>query len=885
MSTILNTLSKGLLEFSSSCLRWPSTRELVFLLYLTLLGLLGNYLNIELFFGVNFLFGSVATMIALRTSGALWGTLIGVVIGSYTYVLWGHPYAIIIFGLEAFIVGFSIWCMKKNNMILTDVIFWLVAGMPLVWIFYSYQLGLSETPMYLIALKQTINGITNVVIANLIIQFSPVLRWSGLMKQSVANGKWSMHSAMNTLLASFVLFPLLTVMVLSGRDKFEEIQMNMEHMIKDEAEDAVLLMDTIFSQHISVVLPLIGANQKKWIDIAANWEELGILGLLNVEISGQDGMVKFSHPRHRRGASEYADAIISAKGKTRYLTNSYVDDGIDGLHFTYIVPLVNGDTLAASFSTSIFSRHLSDIARGTQHIELIDGGVNIVASSDKLDLSEFAQGENPHHLLPPNRNLPSMARWRKAYWVGKVPFMKRSNWIVRVTIPMEQAIDSLQEDYIQKLMAMLIIFSMSVLLAPFVSIMLTTPLMGLVEAADLFATDPDRKDVRWPSSSLTEVNLLIGKFQTFVDAIHIGKEGLVRSEEKFSGIVDNANDAIITIDDNHNIILFNKGAVSTFGYNLNEILGKPLDVLIPENARHGHGKKIDGFAKSTKTTQKMGSRRGIEGIRKNGEVFRAEASIGKLKTQEGNSYTVILQDITERVEAVAQVIQASKLATLGEMATSVAHELNQPLNVIRMAAGNSRRKISKGTADLEYLADKLERIEGQTARAAAIIDHMRMFGRKAEEKPIQVDVRKVVTNTLDLMGEQLKLAGLEIVTEFSDKCSNVLGHTIQMEQVILNLLTNSRDAMTERDGETNVTIRVFEDDEGVHISVHDTGGGIPEDVLPRIFEPFYTTKEMGKGTGLGLSVSYGIIREMGGTIIAENVDEGARFTITFPVST
>ena len=189
MSTILNTLSKGLLEFSSSCLRWPSTRELVFLLCLTLLGLLGNYLNIELFFGVNFLFGSVATMIALRTSGALWGTLIGVVIGSYTYVLWGHPYAIIIFGLEAFIVGFSIWCMKKNNMILTDVIFWLVAGMPLVWIFYSYQLGLSETPMYLIALKQTINGITNVVIANLIIQFSPVLRWSGVIKQSVANGK------------------------------------------------------------------------------------------------------------------------------------------------------------------------------------------------------------------------------------------------------------------------------------------------------------------------------------------------------------------------------------------------------------------------------------------------------------------------------------------------------------------------------------------------------------------------------------------------------------------------------------------------------------------------------------------------------------------------
>ena len=248
-----------------------------------------------------------------------------------------------------------------------------------------------------------------------------------------------------------------------------------------------------------------------------------------------------------------------------------------------------------------------------------------------------------------------------------------------------------------------------------------------------------------------------------------------------------------------------------------------------------------------------------------------------------------IRDITELKHAQEQVIQASKLATLGEMATSVAHELNQPLNVIRIAAGNSRRKISKGTADLEYLNNKLERIEGQTARAAAIIDHMKMFGRKAGEKPEQIDLRQAVTNALDLMGEQLRLAGIEIVTEFPDTCSLILGHTIQLEQVILNLLTNARDAMAKncnaRDGEPKITLRVFEDENGVHVSSQDTGGGIPEEVIPRIFEPFYTTKKMGKGTGLGLSVSYGIIREMNGTIIAENIEDGARFTIACPAAT
>jgi C4-dicarboxylate-specific signal transduction histidine kinase len=237
----------------------------------------------------------------------------------------------------------------------------------------------------------------------------------------------------------------------------------------------------------------------------------------------------------------------------------------------------------------------------------------------------------------------------------------------------------------------------------------------------------------------------------------------------------------------------------------------------------------------------------------------------------------------DRKEAAALIIQASKLATLGEMATSVAHELNQPLNVIRMAAGNSRRKISNGIADPKYLSDKLERIEAQTARAAAIIDHMRMFGRETNEHPQLIDSRNVIENALNLKGEQLRLADIELVIELPKDCSTVLGHTIQIEQVILNLLTNASDAMADNDGEAKITLRVFEDDKSVYITLEDTGGGIPKDVLPRIFEPFYTTKAMGKGTGLGLSVSYGIIRDMNGTIAAENIDDGVRFTITLPI--
>ena len=241
-----------------------------------------------------------------------------------------------------------------------------------------------------------------------------------------------------------------------------------------------------------------------------------------------------------------------------------------------------------------------------------------------------------------------------------------------------------------------------------------------------------------------------------------------------------------------------------------------------------------------------------------------------------------LEQDRERKEASAKIIQASKLATLGEMATSVAHELNQPLSIIRMAAENSRRKLSKASTADEYMTEKLQRIEEQTARAAAIIDHMRMFGREATEDPELIDARDVVKNALELMGEQLRLAGIEVVTEFTEDCPHVLGHTIQMEQVIINFLTNARDAMSTSSGVSKITLRVFADQNHVYIDSEDSGGGISANALPRIFEPFFTTKEMGKGTGLGLSVSYGIIRDMEGSITASNTDNGARFTITLP---
>ncbi len=367
------------------------------------------------------------------------------------------------------------------------------------------------------------------------------------------------------------------------------------------------------------------------------------------------------------------------------------------------------------------------------------------------------------------------------------------------------------------------------------------------------------------------------------------EQHLRESEEQIRLLLDSTAEAIFGIDLQGNCLFLNPSCVKMLGYETQEdLLGKNMH----DSTHHTHG---DGSPYAKADCQIGKHMWAGKEYHNDEEVFwRADGtsipvecwSHPIVKNNEVIGAMVTFLDVTERKHAQAQVIQASKLATLGEMATSVAHELNQPLNVISMAAGNLVRRQKKGTITPDYIEEKLTRITSQTARAAAIINHMRMFGRQASEKPSPIDPREMIRGAFSLMGEQLRLAGIQVEMQMPASCPDVLGHRIQMEQVMLNLLANSRDAIGSQpaDHPKEITLACELADNGrIAISIRDTGGGIPESAGARLFEPFFTTKEMGKGTGLGLSVSYGIIQDMGGTIKAENVEGGAQFTISLPV--
>ena len=239
------------------------------------------------------------------------------------------------------------------------------------------------------------------------------------------------------------------------------------------------------------------------------------------------------------------------------------------------------------------------------------------------------------------------------------------------------------------------------------------------------------------------------------------------------------------------------------------------------------------------------------------------------------------QELREKQE---QLVQAGKLATLGELTTGVAHELNNPLNNIGLFIGNAIDLIELGLAQANYeqTLNELHSAMQQVRKATEIISHLRTFGRATSVSYEPVSIGSVVQGALSLMREQLRLRQIEVQVRFPVEEIIVRGNAIQLEQVFINLLTNARDALaTEARKVITITCEARED--GIELQVSDTGPGIPPGYEKRIFDPFFTTKEVGSGTGLGLSITYGIIQDHQGDITVDShPGMGALFVIDLP---
>jgi histidine kinase len=361
------------------------------------------------------------------------------------------------------------------------------------------------------------------------------------------------------------------------------------------------------------------------------------------------------------------------------------------------------------------------------------------------------------------------------------------------------------------------------------------------------------------------------------------EERLDESEKKYHAIFNNIPNPVFVLDvDSLEILDCNDSIAPVYGYRREDMIGKRFSDLFVEEERERYADQIKHRPAINQAKQQAAD----------GRTLFVNILVSPSEHPGRNVLLVTTSDITKRLEAEQQLIQASKMATLGEMSTGVAHELNQPLAVIKTASSFFMKKIGNGEKiDDRILCELSEEIDSHVDRATKIINHMRQFGRKPELTAESVQVNEVLRRAFEFFSQQLKLRGIQVEWDAQEGLPHILADPGKLEQVIINLLINARDAIEERweegevpGAEKKITLKTYAARQEVVIEVCDTGTGIPGEILGKIFEPFFTTKKVGKGTGLGLSISYGIVKDYGGNIrAASNAGEGTCFVISFPI--
>lgn len=377
----------------------------------------------------------------------------------------------------------------------------------------------------------------------------------------------------------------------------------------------------------------------------------------------------------------------------------------------------------------------------------------------------------------------------------------------------------------------------------------------------------------------------------FVSDITVRKRAenaLVEARAFSDAVIDTAADAVMTIDETGAIETFNRAAQRMFGYTEHEAIGLNVEQLMPESYRAQHGSVVRRYFASTDAGASSSSRE-VKALRKDGSIFPVRLSISAVSTSRDRKVVGLVNDISgqraaenEASEHREHLAHADRLNMLGEMATGIAHEINQPLSAISILvqAGNHLIRAGRYTK----LSELLEKLVRHAHRASAVIDRMQQMTKRHESVRETIDCKELIGDVIRLAEAEARIRDIEIETDTQDGLPRVSVDAVQIQQVVLNLLRNGMEAMQSIDCRRASTIGIrtrLRGDGCVEIAVIDKGTGVADDAAEMLFAPFSTTKK--SGMGMGLSISRAIVTAHGGNLnYRNNRGAGATFFFTLP---
>lgn len=759
-------------------------RYISILCLLSLLGLLGNYFSITLFFGVDFIFGSVAVLAAVKLLGMRGAVITAIISCAYTYILWGHPYALLIFTAEAFFVSYL---TNKRNISLTiaDIIYWLVLGMPLIWLFYGYAMRMNTTQVELISFKQPVNGIVNAILATYLLYLIP------------AHYRLKTHTG----------------------------------AVRIRLREAIFNMLLTFSL-LSTLIIIIYQN-----DTYRNYQELTLKSILELQS-------KHLQP-------EIAQAIMTNTLRQRISALLHHDLRSDSKQ-EIIVVSKNNEVLAATLPMKIAQTIVAETL--LSHIAI----------------------NNLYLFSPDEDSLPAMLKWQESMYYSKATHVGQPYFTLYILENSSIIANALQSNIQKSFLALFVVIILASLAAYFICSMLTNAITKLTLVThDLPEKLQQHTEIIWPTSRISEIEQLTQQTRLMARSI---SDSLDDASTRSRAIIELSIDAIITTDDKGIIQGFNRAAEKQFSRQRDDVIGKHVQLLLPENQHEALDAYLlnpeDIFASATSAAHYL-----MRGQRRDGSTFPMELSVTEITLHEQKIFTAIITDITERRAD-------EKLKR--EFISTVSHELRTPLTSIKGSIKLLSSKI--GTMSLETTNNLLDITSRNIERLSELINDILDFDKLesgsfdyALEK---TNVASVITELVEETTPISRQADIRIQRDCqSDHCINV--DPKRFLQILRNLISN---AIKFSSSGTVITIQCRRISDKVRISVSDQGIGISDDFSKKIFSRFSQadssdTRKIQRGTGLGLAISKHMVEDMGGSIGFNSVEnEGSTFYLTFPAA-